>query len=141
MLGNFSVQAGGTLRSRSNKFLHPNGDCDVVNNLLLGNNFLFCSAQEGQQKKRRWSRLLWENGHTLKSFASQVVCLESWLPQAGILHGKSAGLSSLKSGTVAVCVSEEGTPSSWVELLMFKIVGEGFLFLMSRTTSSWCNSV
>lgn len=54
MLGNFSVQAGGTLRSRSNKFLHPNGDCDVVNNLLLGNNYLFIYfALDRKDSKKR----------------------------------------------------------------------------------------
>lgn len=52
MLGNFSVQAGGTLRSRSNKFLHPNGDCDVVNNLLLGNIYLFILLWTGRTAKK-----------------------------------------------------------------------------------------
>lgn len=55
-------------------------------------------------------------------------CLESWLHQVGIVHGKSAWLYCLKSVAVAVCVSEGDTPSSWAELPGVKTTGEGFLF-------------
>lgn len=62
------------------------------------------------------------------------------MARVGILHGKSAGLSSLRSGTVAVCAPLEVALlphglnchdlGSWLSIF----------FLMSRTMSSQCNS-
>lgn len=40
-------------------------------------------------------------------------CLESWLHQVGIVHGKSAWLYCLKSVAVVVCVSEGGSLCLW----------------------------
>lgn len=69
-----------------------------------------------------------------------MLCLESWMPWVGILHGKHAGLSSPRSGTVAVCVPLKVAllphglnchdSGSWVRVF----------FLGSRTMSSRCNS-